>query len=84
MAYEALYEWVDQVQFSRARKNFGRDFSDGCLVAEVRASHLDPESSFGETIVHLPHLSKDLNPKFPERADFFSYQVIKHYRQSCE
>jgi len=33
--FEAVYEWVDAVALSRKRKNFARDFSDGCLAAEV-------------------------------------------------
>ena len=33
--FEAVYEWVDAVALSRKRKQFARDFSDGCLAAEV-------------------------------------------------
>jgi len=33
--FESVYEWIDAVELSRKRKNFARDFSDGCLAAEV-------------------------------------------------
>jgi hypothetical protein len=33
--FEEVYEWVDAVALSRKRKSFARDFSDGCLTAEV-------------------------------------------------
>ena len=34
--FAPIYEWVDAVPLSRKRKNnFARDFSDGCLTAEV-------------------------------------------------
>uniref|UniRef100_A0A1B6CTH9 Calponin-homology (CH) domain-containing protein n=1 Tax=Clastoptera arizonana TaxID=38151 RepID=A0A1B6CTH9_9HEMI len=32
---EQLYEWVDQIPFSRPKKNLTRDFSDGVLMAEL-------------------------------------------------
>ena len=37
---ETVYAWVDEVPLSRPKKNFARDFSDGCLVAEIVAYHL--------------------------------------------
>ena len=30
-----VYNWVDEIPLSRPKKNISRDFSDGCLVAEV-------------------------------------------------
>eukprot|EP00210_Caulerpa_lentillifera_P000836 g809.t1 len=30
-----LYTWIDDIPLSRPKKNFGRDFSDGVLMAEV-------------------------------------------------
>ena len=30
-----IYNWVDEVPLTRPKKNIARDFSDGCLVAEV-------------------------------------------------
>jgi hypothetical protein len=33
--FQAVHEWIKAVELSRKRKNFARDFSDGCLVAEV-------------------------------------------------
>lgn len=32
---EDLYEWIDQIPLSRPKKRIERDFSDGCLVAEI-------------------------------------------------
>ncbi|XP_046358526.1 sperm flagellar protein 1-like [Haliotis rufescens] len=32
---ENLYSWLDRIEFSRPKKNVGKDFSDGVLVAEV-------------------------------------------------
>ncbi|XP_012946508.1 sperm flagellar protein 1 [Aplysia californica] len=32
---ESLYQWVDRVPLSRPKKNIGKDFSDGVLVAEI-------------------------------------------------
>lgn len=40
--FEEVYEWVDKVPLTRVRKHFGRDFSDGCLTAEV-IKHYWPE-----------------------------------------
>lgn len=36
MGYDTVYEWIDQIPLTRIRKSFARDFSDGCMVAEVR------------------------------------------------
>ncbi|KAH0952103.1 hypothetical protein HN011_009878 [Eciton burchellii] len=30
-----IYEWIDQIKFSRPKKNIARDFSDGVLMAEL-------------------------------------------------
>ncbi|XP_056005766.1 sperm flagellar protein 1-like isoform X6 [Ostrea edulis] len=32
---EELYNWVDSIPLSRPKKNIGRDFSDGVLIAEI-------------------------------------------------
>ena len=32
---EHLYNWIDEIPFSRAKKNIARDFSDGVLMAEL-------------------------------------------------
>lgn len=32
-----VYEWVDEFQFSRAKKHIARDFSDAVLLAELLA-----------------------------------------------
>jgi hypothetical protein len=32
---EKLYAWVDSIPLSRPKKNMARDFSDGCLIAEI-------------------------------------------------
>lgn len=34
---QRLYAWVDEISLSRPKRNIARDFSDGVLVAEVRA-----------------------------------------------
>ncbi|XP_048514754.1 sperm flagellar protein 1-like [Athalia rosae] len=31
----AIYAWIDEIPFSRPKKNLSRDFSDGVLMAEV-------------------------------------------------
>lgn len=30
-----VYEWVDEFEFSKPKKNIARDFADGVLVAEI-------------------------------------------------
>ena len=30
-----IYEWIDEFEFSKPKKNIARDFSDGLLVAEL-------------------------------------------------
>ncbi|XP_024941562.1 sperm flagellar protein 1-like [Cephus cinctus] len=32
---EEIYAWIDQIQFSRPKKNIARDFSDAVLMAEL-------------------------------------------------
>eukprot|EP00760_Papus_ankaliazontas_P013149 PhM_4_TR15654/c6_g1_i1/m.61328 len=32
---QALYQWVDDIPLSRPKRNIGRDFADGVLVAEI-------------------------------------------------
>ena len=32
---QIIYNWVDSIQLSRPKRNISRDFSDGCLCAEV-------------------------------------------------
>lgn len=32
---EEVYFWIDQIPLSRPKKNISKDFSDGCLMAEV-------------------------------------------------
>ncbi len=34
-----VYEWVDTFNLSKPKKNISRDFSDGCLVAEIIHQH---------------------------------------------
>ena len=35
-----IYEWVDQIQLSRSKKNIARDFSDAVLLAEIIKHYL--------------------------------------------
>lgn len=35
----AIYAWVDAIPLSRPKKNITRDFSDGCMLAEVIAAY---------------------------------------------
>ena len=30
-----VYNWVDEIQLSRPKRNISRDFADGVLVAEI-------------------------------------------------
>ena len=32
---QVLYTWIDSIPLSRPKRNIARDFSDGCLTAEV-------------------------------------------------
>ncbi|XP_046630017.1 sperm flagellar protein 1 [Neodiprion virginianus] len=34
-AVEEIYAWIDQIQFSRPKRNIARDFSDAVLMAEL-------------------------------------------------
>jgi hypothetical protein len=34
---QELYVWVDQIQFSRPKRNIARDFSDGVLLVWLLA-----------------------------------------------
>lgn len=36
---KAIYAWIDEIPFSRPKKNITRDFSDGVLFAEVVAAY---------------------------------------------
>ena len=31
----SIYNWVDEIPLSRAKKNISRDFADGVLMAEI-------------------------------------------------
>jgi beta-galactosidase/beta-glucuronidase len=35
-----IYEWVDSVPLTRAKKNIARDFSDAVLMAELIKHHI--------------------------------------------
>ena len=37
---QAIYNWVDEIPLSRAKRNIARDFSDGVLLAEIVKHHL--------------------------------------------
>ena len=37
---QELYVWVDQIQFSRPKRNIARDFSDGVLLVRQLAQSL--------------------------------------------
>ncbi|XP_018339651.1 PREDICTED: sperm flagellar protein 1-like isoform X2 [Trachymyrmex septentrionalis] len=32
---DEIYDWIDQIKFSRPKRNIARDFSDGVLMAEL-------------------------------------------------
>jgi hypothetical protein len=34
-----IYNWVDSIPLSRPKKNITRDFSDGCMLAEIVAHY---------------------------------------------
>jgi hypothetical protein len=36
-----VYGWVDSHELSRPKKNIGRDFSDGLMVAEIVKKHFE-------------------------------------------
>ncbi|KAJ1449359.1 hypothetical protein M885DRAFT_583314 [Pelagophyceae sp. CCMP2097] len=38
-ALQQLYSWIDEIPLSRPKRNIGRDFADGVLVAEVVAHY---------------------------------------------
>lgn len=44
---ESLYAWVDSIPLSRPKRNIGRDFSDGVLVAEI-VKHFFPADGLVE------------------------------------
>lgn len=35
----AIYAWIDAIPLSRPKRNIARDFSDGCMLAEVIAAY---------------------------------------------
>lgn len=37
--YRAIYAWIDAIPLSRPKRNIARDFSDGCMLAEVIAAY---------------------------------------------
>ncbi|KAL3865294.1 hypothetical protein ACJMK2_006901 [Sinanodonta woodiana] len=39
---EELYTWVDSIPLSRPKRNIGRDFADGVLVAEIIKHEIPP------------------------------------------
>jgi hypothetical protein len=38
---QELYVWVDQIQFSRPKRNIARDFSDGVLLVRLHTQALN-------------------------------------------
>lgn len=49
--FHEVYVFVDQVPISKIKRNLNRDFSDGCLAAEVISYNL-PQSHKGLIQVH--------------------------------
>jgi hypothetical protein len=41
-----IYEFVDKVPFNKVKKNLNRDFSDGCMMAEVIKHYLPKSHKF--------------------------------------
>jgi len=39
----ALYAWIDAIPLSRPKRNISRDFSDGCMLAEVISAYFPRE-----------------------------------------
>jgi hypothetical protein len=37
--YRAIYAWIDAIPLSRPKRNIGRDFSDGVMLAEVISAY---------------------------------------------
>eukprot|EP01033_Poteriospumella_lacustris_P018262 gene18262-13123_t len=37
--FRAIYAWIDAIPLSRPKRNITRDFSDGCMLAEVIAAY---------------------------------------------
>jgi hypothetical protein len=37
--YRAIYAWIDAIPLTRPKRNIGRDFSDGCMLAEVISAY---------------------------------------------
>ena len=63
-----IYEFVDAVPFDKSKKNLNRDFSDGCMMAEVIRHYLPKSHKYlVNTHNYIPSLQiqqKIINWKF--------------------
>ncbi|KAL0277632.1 UNVERIFIED_CONTAM: hypothetical protein PYX00_004856 [Menopon gallinae] len=73
---ETIYEWIDEmgdkIPFSRPKKNFARDFSDGVLVAEllkyfyprfVEVHNYPPANSYALKLENWNTMNRKVMPK---------------------
>ena len=74
--FQAVYAWVDGVALSRKRKgNFARDFSDGCLTAEVIKHHAG-----GRFAVDLHNYSEALSgPRKRDNWNLLHEKVLRKH-----
>ena len=72
---QALYNWIDQIPFSRPKRNISRDFADGVLVAEL-IHHFAPSMvemhnySPGNSFAHKMYNWETLNTKALRKLGF--------------
>lgn len=69
----SIYAWIDAVPLSRPKRNIARDFSDGCMLAEVIAAYFpdmvelhnySPANSLQQKIYNFETLNKRVLKRF--------------------
>lgn len=74
----SIYAWIDAIPLSRPKRNIARDFSDGCMMAEVIAAYFpdmvelhnySPANSLQQKIYNYETLNKRVLKRFDFQLD---------------
>lgn len=85
---QRLYNWVDDVPLSRQKRNIGRDFSDGVLMAEV-VHHYFPSRvemhnyQAANSVEKKEYNFKTLNQKVLRKLGFMIHDEDIHFVTRC-
>ena len=79
---EEIYHWVDQVPLSRRKRNILRDFSDGCMMAELLKYFLPKGyKRMVDTDNYVPTNTKAVKIN---NWDLLNQKVLKRINPKCE